>query len=126
MQYASRPSRLIGQVIDGLIAVAPVAGFLVIPRGGEMITAVYGLAWIGWIIFHVFLADGLQGGQSLGKRFAGTRVVDAESGTPCTFGQSFIRNLLLSILGPLDWVFIFGARHQRLGDKAAGTIVIPA
>jgi uncharacterized RDD family membrane protein YckC len=30
----------------------------------------------------------------------------------------------LAILGPIDRIFIFGERHQRLGDKAAGTIVI--
>ncbi len=53
-------------------------------------------------------------------------MVDAESGAPCTFGQSLIRNVLLMVLGPLDWLFIFGDRHQRLGDKAAGTIVIDA
>jgi uncharacterized RDD family membrane protein YckC len=28
------------------------------------------------------------------------------------------------ILGPIDWIFIFGDRRQRLGDKAAGTIVV--
>ena len=50
--------------------------------------------------------------------------VDANSGAPCSFWQSFIRNLLLAVLGPIDWIFIFGERHQRLGDKAAGTIVV--
>jgi uncharacterized RDD family membrane protein YckC len=51
-------------------------------------------------------------------------VVDAKTGAPCTVWQSFVRNLLLAILGPLDWIFILGERHQRLGDKAAGTIVV--
>ena len=54
------------------------------------------------------------------------RVISEESGAPCTFGQSLVRNFLLALLGPIDWVFIFGERHQRLGDKAAGTIVILA
>ena len=31
---------------------------------------------------------------------------------------------LTRLLGPLDWIFIFGSRHQRLGDMAAGTVVI--
>jgi hypothetical protein len=35
-------------------------------------------------------------------------------------------NILLSLMGPTDWIFICGEKHQRLGDKAAGTIVIPA
>jgi hypothetical protein len=30
------------------------------------------------------------------------------------------------LLGPIDWIFIFGDRHQRLGDKIAGTIVVTA
>ncbi len=51
-------------------------------------------------------------------------VVDARTGQPCTFGQSFVRNLLLSILGFIDWLFIFGRKRQRLGDMAAPTLVI--
>jgi uncharacterized RDD family membrane protein YckC len=126
MQYASRPSRLMGQVMDGLVAIAPVVGLVIIPKSNEMASAVYAIAWLCWMFFHILLADGLEGGQSLGKRIVKTRVVDAETGAPCTFWQSLIRNLLLSLLGPLDWLFIFGAKHQRLGDKAAGTIVITA
>lgn len=82
------------------------------------------MAGIAWWIFYYFFADGLAGGQSIGKRWMGMHVINAETGAPCTFGQSFIRNLLLAVLGPIDWVFIFGDRHQRLGDKAAGTIVV--
>jgi len=37
---------------------------------------------------------------------------------------SFIGLILGGLLGPIDWIFIFGERRQRLGDKAAGTIVI--
>jgi uncharacterized RDD family membrane protein YckC len=47
-----------------------------------------------------------------------------ETVAPCTWGDSFIRNV--SILGPIDALFIFGEDHQRLGDKAAGTVVIVA
>ncbi len=126
MQYASRSNRIVGQLLDGLIAFAPVIGLAIVPIFGELVTGFYAIVWLGWMFFHVLLADGLEGGQSWGKRAAKTRVVDAESGNPCTFGQAFIRNFLLAILGPIDWVFIFGERHQRLGDKAAGTIVIPA
>jgi hypothetical protein len=31
-----------------------------------------------------------------------------------------------ALLGPLDWIFIFGSTHQRLGDMIAGTVVIEA
>ena len=81
---------------------------------------------IGIILFLLYLLfqDGLRNGQSYGKRIAKTKVIDSRSGSPCTFGQSFIRNLLLSILGLVDWIFIFGEKRQRLGDKAARTLVI--
>ena len=51
-------------------------------------------------------------------------VIDARTQVPCCYGQSFVRNLLLAVLGPIDWIFIFGDRHQRLGDIVAGTVVI--
>jgi hypothetical protein len=63
-------------------------------------------------------------GRALRSDGSAVHVVDATTGAPCSFGKSFIRNLLLDMLGPIDWIFIFGERHQRLGDKAAGTIVI--
>ncbi len=66
----------------------------------------------------------MHDGQSVAKQWLGMRVVDRTTGEPCTFGQSFVRNLLLILLGPLDWLFIFGERSQRLGDKVAGTTVI--
>lgn len=84
------------------------------------------MSGVVWAIGYHFLADGLGEGQSLGKQWLGISVVDDRSGEPCTFGQSFVRNLLLAILGPLDWIFIFGTRHQRLGDKLAGTVVVAA
>ena len=121
---ASRSSRLIGQFLDGLIGGAPLlAGFL-LSSLSETLGVVFILAGAAWSAFYYLFADGLHNGQSYAKRWLGVQVVDAESGAPCTFGQSFVRNLLLAVLGPLDWVFIFGERHQRLGDKAAGTIVI--
>jgi uncharacterized RDD family membrane protein YckC len=52
------------------------------------------------------------------------RVIYEDTGRECTYGGSLLRNILLMILGPIDWVFIFGEKHQRLGDKAAHTIVV--
>jgi uncharacterized RDD family membrane protein YckC len=77
-----------------------------------------------WAILYFLFADGMHG-QSFAKRWVGTRVVDADTGAPCTWGDSFIRNLF-RILGPIDGIFIFGDEHQRLGDKAAGTAVVVA
>jgi uncharacterized RDD family membrane protein YckC len=82
---------------------------------GALISAAYGL-----------FADAMEGGQSFGKRMLDLRVVDEATKAPCTLGQSFIRRILLGVLGFIDMLFIFGDKHQRLGDKAAGTIVVPA
>ena len=124
VDLASLPQRIAGQFLDGLVAGAPVvAAFIVtmlLQRTGFVLLA---LACV-FAFLYTLLADGLEGGQSFGKRMVGIRVVSMGTGGPCSFGQSFIRNLLLMILGPIDWIFIFGERRQRLGDKAAGTIVI--
>jgi uncharacterized RDD family membrane protein YckC len=124
VDLASRPQRLAAQFLDGLVAGAPALAALLImflsPRASIVMFIVAALFGALYTLF----ADGLEGGQSIGKRVLGLRVVSMATGAPCTFGQSFLRNLLLMILGPIDWVFIFGERHQRLGDKAAGTIVV--
>jgi uncharacterized RDD family membrane protein YckC len=124
LTLASRSNRLLGQALDGLVGAAPFLAGVVLSSFSDNIGFVVTLAGLGWSIFYYLLADGLHDGQSFAKRWLGMQVVDAESGEPCTFGQSLIRNLLLAVLGPIDWIFIFGERHQRLGDKAAGTIVI--
>jgi len=123
---ASRMQRLIGQLVDGLVGAAPIVAGAIISAGSEGLGVVLMIGGIIWSLFYYLLADGLPGGQSFGKRWLGMRVISEESGAPCTFGQSLVRNFLLALLGPIDWVFIFGERHQRLGDKAAGTIVILA
>lgn len=124
MTYASRFLRFVGQFLDGLIGIGPLMmSFFMAPLLGGPILIVAGALWA---MFYNLFADGLNDGRSLAKQWLGMRVIDAESGNPCTFEQSFVRNLLLAILGPIDWIFIFGTRHQRLGDKAAGTMVVRA
>ena len=124
VDLATLPQRLAGQFLDGLVAAAPpIAAFLVtfvLNRAGIVLIVLACL----FAFLYTLLADGLEGGQSFGKRMVGIRVVSMQTGMPCSFGQSFIRNFLLMVLGPIDWIFIFGDRRQRLGDKAAGTIVI--
>ena len=124
IDLASLPQRLAAQFLDGVVAsVPPIAAFLLtfVLHGTGIVLIV--LACI-FAFLYTLLADGLEGGQSYGKRMVGIRVVSMRTGAPCSFGESFIRNLLLMVLGPIDWIFIFGERRQRLGDKAAGTIVI--
>ena len=124
VDLATLPQRLAGQFLDGLVASVPaITAFLltfVMNRAGIVLIVITCL----FAFLYTLFADGLEGGQSWGKRMVGIRVVSMRTGAPCSFGQSFIRNLLLMILGPIDWIFIFGDRRQRLGDKAAGTMVV--
>src|SRR5215210_2298668 len=121
---ASLSQRLFGQILDSLVVVAAflVAGvlFAISPDIGTIAI----ILAAAFSLFYILFADGFEGGQSYGKRAVGTACVDSNTGAPCTFWQSFIRNLLLSALGLIDWIFILGGKRQRLGDKAASTIVI--
>ncbi len=122
-ELASLWARWFGQFLDGVI-------YCVIIVVGLILLTFTGLAEIGVVIaiilalLYYLFQDGLRNGQSYGKRIMKTKVIDSRNGSPCTFGQSFIRNLLLSILGFIDWIFIFGEKRQLLGDKAAKTLVV--
>ncbi len=95
---------------------------------------------------YISLADGLQGGQSVGKKFIGFAVVSLDDGEPCSFKQSAIRNLLFSVplffslipmwgmaftfllgipLALLELYLIFRLESgHRLGDAMADTTVV--
>jgi uncharacterized RDD family membrane protein YckC len=121
---ASLGDRLIGELLDAAIdAVILILWVLPFALAGPVGPNVMPSGLLFGLVYVLF-ADGLPGGQSLGKRINNTAVVDARTGEPCTFGQSFVRNAILTILGVIDWVFIFGKKRQRLGDKAAHTIVV--
>jgi uncharacterized RDD family membrane protein YckC len=82
-------------------------------------------AWYGY--FAVF--EIVWRGQTPGKRALGLRVISA-SGRPITPLQAILRNLL-RIIDQLPALYAIGiisvlisARNQRLGDIAAGTVVV--
>ena len=119
--FASLHMRLFGQILDAiiaiLIAVVTALIFSFLNNVGTIVILI--LVAYGYLLF----SDGFKGGQSFGKMIVKTAVIDSTSGTPCSYGQSFLRNLL-QLLGIFDWIFIFGKKRQRLGEKAAGTYVI--
>ena len=121
---ASLSDRLFGQILDSLVAVAAFAAAALLYFISPSLGGLGFVLAILFAIFYILFADGLEGGQSYGKRIVHTACVDADTGAPCTFWQSFIRNLLLALLGLIDWIFILGKKRQRLGDKAANTIVV--
>ncbi len=95
----------------------------------DMATWVMTLGYFLLSSCYDMLFEWLWRGQTLGKRVVGLRVVDA-SGMRLSFPQIVMRNLLRYIdilpgaylVGGLT--ALIGSRGQRLGDLAAGTIVI--
>lgn len=92
-----------------------------------IIIIVFSLTFFPVIIYNP-LCEIFAHGQSLGKYIMKMRVVTADGNTP-TVGSSLLRWILYPIdtflTGFVGIVFILFSKHrQRLGDLAAGTIVI--
>lgn len=98
--------------------------------GGKVAQGLLLLSWflLDWLYPVVFEAG--KRGATPGKRIVGLRVVQA-TGSPITLGQAIVRNFLRFIDGMPVFTYAFGMtsclatkRFQRLGDLAAGTVVI--
>ena len=82
-----------------------------------------------WVAYYAVL-EGLFG-ATLGKRLAGLRVTDLE-GRRIGWQAATLRNLA-RLLDALPFLYLLGGvltlssrQHQRLGDRFAGTLVLPA
>jgi uncharacterized RDD family membrane protein YckC len=78
---------------------------------------------------YYFFFEWINWGQTPGKQLLGIRV-SAADGAPADMVQCAIRNLIrivdliLAGLGITFFIMIFTPRYQRIGDLAAGTVVI--
>jgi uncharacterized RDD family membrane protein YckC len=90
--------------------------------------------WIFLLNWGYFLlCEWLWHGQTLGKHLLGIRVITWQ-GTSMSFGQSLLRNVLRVADGlpiPVPFFYTLGSivaacnrEHRRLGDLAAGTLVV--
>jgi uncharacterized membrane protein SpoIIM required for sporulation/uncharacterized RDD family membrane protein YckC len=131
-------SRFTALLIDGLLIMVGNLGILVLVGivsllGGSVGTLgmavavglIFVLTW-GYFVFF----EGLRDGQTPGKRRMGIRVV-ADGGYPVTIRAAAIRNLLRVIdVQPIpSWllggfVMMLHPQTKRLGDLAAGTVVV--
>lgn len=112
-----------------MIALAEVESLL--PGGGfnriEVIIVLGGSTFI--FLGYYVLFEMLWNGQTPGKRAAGIRVL-RDDGTPITITESLLRNILRVIdflpvfygVGMLS--LLLSRQSKRLGDFAAGTVVI--
>jgi uncharacterized RDD family membrane protein YckC len=92
-----------------------------------------GLALVGYFVIswgYGAFCEGVFNGQTPGKRPLNLRVV-SERGVPITGAQAVLRNLVGAVDGMIPFCFMIGLssmmltrRFQRLGDLAAGTMVI--
>ncbi|MCE9564466.1 MAG: RDD family protein [Planctomycetes bacterium] len=152
LELAGLGSRFLAQLIDwcwklfitfilGVLAaiIAGLAGFG--GRGGRgrgddlfdnppalVIAVVIAAIYIIWFTYGVFF-EIRWNGQTPGKRAAGIRVIQV-GGAPLDFRTAGIRNLM-AVADFIPVFYILGAvlilltdRKQRLGDLAAGTIVV--
>lgn len=110
------------------------AGHVHAPRGGGSL--MYNLWLAGWVMLLFLVFNGyfmffetLWNGQTPGKRLLGIRVV-RDGGYPVDFMASLIRNLIrlgemaIGFYAISAVVAVLSPLNKRIGDLAAGTIVI--
>ncbi len=126
--------RLMAWLVDFLVLLAAV---VVVTFGAELFrlispelaTSINLLSLFLLPTAYGFLFEWYGRGRTLGKRLFGLRVVDAR-GLKLTFGQVVLRNLLRAVDFLPAFYFVGGItsvlspRCQRLGDIAAGTVVV--
>ena len=126
-------SRFASALIDFVLELGAFAAvaFLLLRFASEAVAVALGSLALFAVIFgyHV-LFETLASGRSPGKRALGLRVVRV-GGAPVRFKDSAIRNIvrLIDLLPPVTYglgaaVILVTGRNQRLGDLAAGTIVV--
>jgi uncharacterized RDD family membrane protein YckC len=114
--------------VDILLILMPLMLYLLIQDIAIGPLGILGLAVLIQFPYFIF-SEVLMSGQTPGKKMCSLRVV-SDDGLPINWQQVALRNLLrpvdqfpaLYALGVL--VMMMGSRWQRIGDLAAGTLVI--
>ena len=121
---------LLDLAIQACLVIAALVASLMLSLGssagmGPALVAYFLLSW-GYGAFF----EGLFNGQTPGKRVIGLRVI-SEGGVPITGAQAILRNLVGTVDGLVPFCYLLGLssmlltrRFQRLGDLAAGTMVV--
>jgi uncharacterized RDD family membrane protein YckC len=140
LENAGIPLRFVAVLLDLLIVFFPLGIVLGLMTGGgyaergdSSASAGVNLGGNGiWLLLAVgigyYIVCEAATGATLGKRIVGIRVV-GEDGEDVTFGAAVVRNLLRLIDALFFYLvgFLFAllsTRGQRLGDRAAHTIVV--
>ena len=145
-QLAGIASRFMALLVDlliqvGLLIVGAWLFSLLAGAGfglGSIFTAVGVIYAYGILFFYSLVFEAAWGGRTPGKRLFGLRVI-REGGYPLTLITSAIRNIMRFIdfgIVPLSTIpltlwgtpgllcIFFSGKYKRIGDYAAGTLVI--
>lgn len=125
--------RVIQYIVDYILAgIIPGLAYFLLDRGS--------LHWVGWLLatvislavyywYWVVRPHGHHG-QTFGMQLFHLRVISKHGG-PASTAQLLIRGILLIVdtlfFGLVGWLTMMFSRYrQRIGDHAAGTLVIPS
>jgi uncharacterized RDD family membrane protein YckC len=126
---ASIGDRIFGQIIDWIVLLSYLLLAIWIGVEANIKSDWYLIIAVGLVpLFYTLLCEIFNQGQSVGKMLMKTQVVKLDGSRP-TLGAFLMRWLLFMIDGPLTSymgliVMVLTRNNQRLGDLAAGTIVI--
>jgi uncharacterized RDD family membrane protein YckC len=134
LELAGPVSRFLAWILDLAVILVLVNVIMIATRllgalspNAAMACAILALFLVS--IGYGMLCEWRGNGQTLGKRLLRLRVVD-EQGLPLRFPQLALRNLL-RLVDALPLLYLLGGicvvispRRQRLGDLAAGTLVV--
>jgi CAAX protease family protein len=130
VHFAGFGRRLLAVVIDNVFWVILIT-FFILPLAGGSTTAALILTFLSltaW--FNYFAIAEWRWGQTIGKAVLDLRVVPVEANERLTYNRAAVRNLLRLVDGPLaligvDYAIVANSpRRQRLGDRAAHTVVL--
>ena len=131
---AGLASRFMAEALDSVILLLALGAVVAVAliAGGAAGLLLLSVVLGGWLLlsvaFHVAF-EVLAGGRTPGKRACGLRVVE-EGGQAIGPRASAVRNLLRLLEGPPTFYVpaivsvLATTRNQRLGDLAAGTLVV--
>lgn len=121
------------RVLAGVVDLAIVAlGAAVVLFAGDALSVgetkgALGVVILGWALYYFFALESGDG-QTVGKKLMKLRVV-RENGSPAGMREIAVRTILRVIDNYLVGLIVMlatGERRQRIGDLAAGTVVVDA
>ena len=140
LELAGVGSRMAAAVLDTIIIYLSLLGITLV--GGQIWGAGFGNAGSWFLAFLILLVYGIvwgyfaaleawNGGRTLGKQALGIRVV-MDTGQRLTTGAAVVRNLVRLLdcyfpflpIVPAMLLMFLNKSNKRLGDMAAGTIVV--